>query len=142
MKLKEAMTWDCVIYICGPISADTQFDEYNNLYAGSSVARKLSRKGIPTISPHAYSQNVTYGLGWKQCLGLDISLLKKCNALFAMPGWKGSRGCRLEVGYAQSKGIPVFYKEEELVCFVQSNFSCQDLEEKVEGIAACLQEIQ
>jgi hypothetical protein len=139
--MKKAKTYDCVGYLCGPITAKDLATRRTNLHIGIDMASAICQQGIPMVSPHALSKEVTHHLTWEECLSIDLALLKRCQFVLAIDGWKDSRGCRLEVAYAHCKGIPVFYQWEELKCFVESNYTSISLEDMADGYAACLEEI-
>lgn len=40
---------------------------------------------------------------------LCFELLSMCDTLILCPGWKNSRGCKLEKEYAEKHGIPIRY---------------------------------
>ena len=47
-----------------------------------------------------------------QMLALAIELMRKCDAVLFAPGWKKSRGCRMEHMAAFADGIPIHYLPE------------------------------
>ena len=40
-----------------------------------------------------------------------LTVLRRCDALWAAPGHEGSKGCTMEIAYAHAHGIPVVYLE-------------------------------
>ena len=49
-----------------------------------------------------------------QMLALAVELLRKCDAVLFAPGWKNSRGCRMEHMAAFADGMKICYLPEEL----------------------------
>jgi hypothetical protein len=51
----------------------------------------------------------------------DLELLKRCDAVWALPGWDTSIGATGEVNHAKSLNIPVFTAENEVYEFLNSS---------------------
>jgi nucleoside 2-deoxyribosyltransferase len=63
--------------------------------------------GIHTFSLFPY-EDEKFEIGIDRCL----ELLDKCKAIVLCGGWRNSKGCCAEYGYAKAKGIQVFELEE------------------------------
>lgn len=57
------------------------------------------------INPLEYLEPLSEGVPEWQMLKLAVNLLKSCDAVLFAPGWKHSRGCRLEHFAAKGKEI-------------------------------------
>lgn len=77
----------------------------------------LQEKGHRVANPHRISDGLereNEGNFIRRCFNLDCQ--KIClwaDAVFAMPGWRESRGSRAEVALAEAIGLPVY---EDIEC--------------------------
>ena len=46
-------------------------------------------------------------------LAATLSVLKRCDAIFMLPGWQESQGSKLEHEQAEADGLPIFYATAE-----------------------------
>ena len=46
--------------------------------------------------------------GYQDFIEGDLNILKKCHAIFFIPGWEDSHGCGIERTYAATYNIPAF----------------------------------
>ena len=93
-----------LIYIAHPFGG-----EQENVDAVEKIVKGLIHKhpDCTFYSPlHAtgffYSQ-LTYLEGMEHC----FEALSRCDELWLCEGWKDSRGCNMEYGFAKAKGIPI-----------------------------------
>ena len=93
-----------MIYIAHPFGG-----EQENADAVEKIVKGLIHKhpDCTFYSPlHAtgffYSQ-LTYLDGMEHC----FEALSRCDELWLCEGWKDSRGCNMEYGFAKAKGIPI-----------------------------------
>ena len=89
------------IYISGPM---TGFEDYN-YPAFHKEAGRLRAMGHVVESP-AENKPPLCGT-WAGYLKQDIVQLLKCNCIATLPGWRKSKGARLEVYIAKALGIEV-----------------------------------
>ena len=55
---------------------------------------------------------------YRHYLGYDIWMLSRCHAMLLCPGWKNSKGCKIEVLFAIQNNIPIYdYNTLELFDF-------------------------
>lgn len=114
-----------LIYIAGPYSArggrhdpspDTVAEIDNNIRYAMEAAKRLARAGIPFFCPHLNSYHfevetpeVTPEFWYRA----DMEILRRCDALLVVnPNWRTSKGTNLEISFARSVGMPVFWSEE------------------------------
>ncbi len=98
-----------IIYICGPMSGidDDNFPAFN------FAANYFRQRGYKVWNP-AEIEPLTPALRaalpmteiYRRCLPEDVSKIKQCGALVALPGWERSRGTAWEKEGAEMMGIP------------------------------------
>lgn len=97
------------VYLSGKISgreaeARNQFTE---------AQRLLDDTGFHTVNP--FSNGVKVDDTWERHLAVDITDLLECDAVCQLPGWRDSRGARLEYEVARLNGIPTLTLEAFLM---------------------------
>lgn len=103
-----------LVYIAGCYNSK---DGYNgiekNIREAEKYAIELANNEIGFICPHLNSNHfevkakANEDFYYKQ----DIELLKCCDAMLVIPGWKNSIGVKKEIKYAKKCGIVVYYIE-------------------------------
>lgn len=98
------------IYVSGPISG-TDLQETRGKFRGVEYFAKAC--GHQVVNPMHMGD---WGLSWKLYLALAKVIIcsGEIDAMYVMPGWSWSKGCRLEVKWAQENNIPVHYTTDEL----------------------------
>jgi hypothetical protein len=91
-------------YVAGPMSGRKD----HNFPAFFDAEAKLRRRGWIVINPAAGHWNKKRDRPWRYYMIHDIAKLVHCDAVTVLPGWKKSRGARLEVTIARRLGMPVF----------------------------------
>lgn len=89
------------IYISGPMTGKPQL----NFPAFHAKARELRAAGHEVVNPAEHGEQP--GLQWADYLKKDIRLLLDCNEIHMLPGWRESRGARLECHIAIELGLMV-----------------------------------
>lgn len=87
------------VYISGPITNNPdyvkQFEEAEN---------KIKSMGYNACNPVRYANSLREKYGreptWDEYLKFDLELLADCDAITMLPGWKDSKGAKLENEYA------------------------------------------
>jgi hypothetical protein len=88
--------------------------------AVNKVAAKLQAQGITVISPITQNHllHIDHGLDgdfefWQHH---NLQTLIRCDVLFVLmlPGWRESEGLQAEIAFAQQKGMPIIYIDEDL----------------------------
>jgi hypothetical protein len=104
-----------VLYISGPIKGRDDWSREQNVRRAEEIALEVWALGIVAVCPHAmtrfYGNDVLPEAIW---LRGDLELLTRCDGVLAMERWEQSTGARIEVKYAQEKGIPVFVSVGEV----------------------------
>lgn len=125
---------DGPVYTAGPMTGIPHF----NFPAFDAAAKTLRERGFTVISPAELDDDadreaalqspdgsaLSYGSGvkktWAEFLARDVKLLTDGGivAVFVLPGWRNSRGARLETFVAAAmNGKPVYC----LDCYLQSD---------------------
>jgi hypothetical protein len=80
-----------VIYISGPMTGYPNF----NRNAFDEVEKYLISKGKEVVSP-VLSDQISGKLTWKSCMRKSLQKLLHCNSIVMLPGWRESRGAKME----------------------------------------------
>jgi hypothetical protein len=97
-----------IAYVAGP---------YRNSPDGIDRAVRFSKvlwgRGIPTICPHANSLNFEHDIP-NDDIFLDgyLDILRKCDEIYILPGWKTSVGTLGELKLARELGLKVWWVTE------------------------------
>lgn len=89
------------IYIAGQMTGFPQL----NFPAFHSAAAEWRAKGWHVENPAEI--NPDPGAQWLDCMRADIARLVTCDAICLLPGWKLSRGARIEAHIARELGLVV-----------------------------------
>ena len=90
------------IYISGPIA---HYDLHERKHAFLMAKERLESLGYDPVNP--FDNGVPDNAHWREHMRADIAMLLKCDAIFMLPGWELSKGCKLELDVASSCGIAV-----------------------------------
>ena len=94
------------IYVSGPMTGLPEF----NYPAFREAGEQLWRDGYDVLNPiDAEKHNPTPGQPqeWRWYMRHAIRMLAAADGVALLPGWKKSRGARLEVHIAHTLGLPV-----------------------------------
>jgi len=91
------------IYLSGPMTGHPDL----NFPAFHAAAAELRAKGHTVINPAEKQDEVKPGMTWEDYMRQDIRLMMDCDAIHMLPGWRGSRGARLELHIAKELGFAV-----------------------------------
>lgn len=84
------------IFISGPISGT---DDYMGRFA--EAEEKLREDGYLPINPTVFSKHLLNGeFNWFEFMDITMALLKQCDNIYMLEGWKNSRGACIELEYA------------------------------------------
>ena len=77
-----------------------------------SAAEKLLRsKGFDVINPAAVADMLPRETEYMEYLDIGLRMMKSCDAVYLMEGWKDSKGARLEKAYAECMGLHVIHED-------------------------------
>jgi len=98
-----------VVYVAGPISAETGYQVEMNIRAAEEVARDLLNLGFAPICPHSFERFHQGLLDYDDWMRVDLEILSRCDAIFMVHGWEGSKGSMAELNWAHQNDYPIFY---------------------------------
>ena len=103
------------IYIAGKYSAETEAGEDDNIRAAAAVAAQYLKDGWAVFCPHTMTQiidrefNRPREMEWEDWLTADIHWISKCDAIHMLPGWRESKGARIEYLVAKGLGLRIIF---------------------------------
>ncbi len=91
-----------VLYLSGPMTGIPE----KNYWAFRDNTCRLREAGYGVVNPWELGQSNK--MTWEQFLRRDITeMMLRCSGVATLPGWKKSKGARLEVYIAKALGWPV-----------------------------------
>lgn len=81
----------------------------HNFPAFRAAAQRLLDLGVPYINPADFG--VQPDKTWEDYIRRDICALTECDSILLLPGWRQSKGARLEYHIAQALGMPAYDAE-------------------------------
>ena len=101
------------IYISGPMSNTPN----SNLEAFDNAEKQLVGLGYDVLNPHKICEKLNtkfFGMGkspeYEDYLKEDIiQMLSKCDTVLVLPGWRQSKGAKLEIANAIACGLDVVF---------------------------------
>lgn len=108
------------VYTAGPMTGMP----LHNFPMFFAYQRALEEQGIEVENPadndggtnwqeaYANAQAVTHS--WEYYLRRDLKRLLSCDAVVVLPGWRQSKGARLETDVAQRLGMPIYRLDEKM----------------------------
>lgn len=105
-----------VVYISGAYrSKDGADGIFENIYKARKAALRWWKEGYAVICPHmntAFMDGACHDTVW---LEGDLELVKRCDSIYMLTGWKQSEGAIQEHDTAIDYGLTVIYQDEEEV---------------------------
>lgn len=98
-----------VIYVAGPYRAQSTWQIECNIHEATKIGHQIAALGAIPLIPHRNTGHFD-GLQTEEFwLEATLELMRRCDAVFAMPTWQRSQGASNEVETAQKINIPVFF---------------------------------
>lgn len=107
-----------IIYIAGPLKANSKLDKSYNILKSVQVADKLRKENIVCIIPHLLSIYNEDVLNETQWLIHDQNIISKCDGIcLVIPPTKylKSRGTWIEINFAKNNKIPIFNTVDDCI---------------------------
>ena len=105
-----------VVYIAGPYRSRLGARGVEqNIRRAEDLAYRVWTEGLVALCPHTNAKHFDGILPDEVFLKGDLELLKRCDAVLLVNGWRESAGTRAEITFAINQGIPVFEDLYELV---------------------------
>lgn len=102
-----------VVYVSGPISAETADGVLANVHRAMEVAAKLRDAGLGVILPHlSVYWDRRCPAPYERWMAMDFILLEAADALLRLAP---SPGTDREVAHAAARGIPVFFRVSDVL---------------------------
>lgn len=90
------------VYISGAI---TGTDDYMKRFADAE--RYLTDNGHEVINPAEINSHLPESTTYEEYMAISFELLKQCNTIFMLDGWRESCGANREYGYAMAIGYRI-----------------------------------
>lgn len=107
-----------IIYISGPMTGHSDM----NLPIFKQAQTVLESKGYEVLNPHEIAETVNirfFEMGkvadYEDYLKEDIiQMLTNADMVLVLPGWRSSKGAKLEIANAIGCGIPVVFDMDDI----------------------------
>lgn len=112
-----------LIYICGPIRNDDADIQKLNIMVGIAAAKAIWQAGAAAFCPHMNAFHFPEdnpAAEQTQYIEADLEMIRRSDAILALPGWMRSIGASAEVCFARGNGITILDSLEEAVRWVKS----------------------
>ncbi len=96
------------IYIAGPFRASTPWGIEENVRRAERYSLRMWQLGIVPICPHTQTRFFQGSANDETFLEGTLEIMRRCDAVFLVPGWERSTGTRGEIAEARMLGLPVF----------------------------------
>ena len=96
------------VYISGPISKDKA---YYRKFLNAEI--KLKKAGHEVINPARLGKCLPKSFITADYLDVELPLIRKCDAVFFLKGWKDSYGSRKEYEYALKQEVKLVFEKKE-----------------------------
>lgn len=98
----EILEEPVIVYIAGPMTGIPEF----NYPLFNATAKALRAAGVEVRNP-AENDGGSAGESWEFYMRLALRSLLECDEIVLLPGWRDSRGARLEEAVARELGMRV-----------------------------------
>jgi nucleoside 2-deoxyribosyltransferase len=117
-----------IAYVAGPYRDETIYGKIRNIRHAEEISLMLWSYGFVAICPHKNAEHFegAYDMDDQVFLDGDIEILKRCDFMVVVPGWRTSPGTQREIGVANAHRIPVLYWENETDRTVLRNYYRED----------------
>jgi len=97
-----------IAYICGAYTGIDKEETAENVERAKGYAEKYMRMGYSIICPHTNFFD-TMCISEKAILDCCCELVKRCDLIVAIPGYRESKGAMKELSIAANNGIAIHY---------------------------------
>ena len=101
------------IYISGPISNDSDFQEHFKK-AEADIYENVTNGDwdyTGAINPAKVNSNLPADFEWQDYMECCYRFLDLCHAIYMLSGWQESEGAKRELAYAKLLGLEVYYED-------------------------------
>jgi hypothetical protein len=103
-----------IVYVAGPYNAPTAFQREMNIRSAELVSLRVAQMGHSPICPHTMARHFFGELPEELAIRWCDDLLRLCEVVVLVPGWRQSPGTLREIGLAEQLGIRVVRSIHEL----------------------------
>jgi len=103
-----------VIYIAGPYRAESNWQIELNVRKAEELSLEVWKRGAVPICPHTMTRFFQNELPDETWLKGFIELLRRCDAIFLLPGWERSQGTITEMVFAIDHNMKVLMDIDDL----------------------------
>lgn len=108
-----------VVYIAGPFRADHAWGIECRVRCAEEAALQVAEIGAMPLCPHTNTRFFHGLLTDEFWLEGTMELLRRCDAVYLVPGWQHSSGTLAELQEAADLGLPVFESRERLRSWIE-----------------------
>lgn len=104
-----------LIYIAGPFRGKDGWIVNCNIHEAEKAAAIIVEDGraFPVV-PHSGGAHFDRCGTDEYWLDGTLELMRRCDAVLALPSWQSSTGAKGEIAEAEQMGLPVFYSHDSL----------------------------
>jgi hypothetical protein len=107
------------VYVAGAYSANNVLDVLKNIGKGERLASDIFKLGFAPFCPMFDKEFIIRDPDFDYTIEMfyeySIAWLLVSDCILLIPGWQNSKGTLEEIRIAESKGIPIFEKLEEII---------------------------
>lgn len=108
-----------LVYVAGPISADTPEAREANICRAEDLYTELLSRGIAAVCVHSTARRLWGRVKEADALKSDFATLARCDAVVLTQGWQHSTGTALEITMASDLCMPIYESMAELLAAAQ-----------------------
>lgn len=112
-----------LVYVAGPFRGPTPWAVEQNIRAAETWAYLIWGLQLTAVCPHAMGRFFDKSIPDAVILAGTLEIMKRCDAVFLIPGWERSLGSQAEAAMAKSMNIPIFESLGELKAWRDFPFS-------------------
>jgi len=105
-----------LIFVSGKYGGKTKEETIRNIVCADVAAAKLWRRGFAVFSPHLNTALFDWDypdIPREVYLEGDLEILKRCDSIYMLKGFKQSEGAMAELRLALKLGLKVYYEEAD-----------------------------
>jgi hypothetical protein len=106
-----------LVYVAGPYSGPDYLSIDTHIAAARESCANLATSRIGFISPHmnsAHFEVITPEVPYDFWIEMTLEIMRRCDAVYVLPGWAESKGTIGELDEASRLGLPIFHCGDEL----------------------------
>jgi len=109
-----------IIYVAGPYRNPSEHMVLKNIMAARDKALFVWRNGGVAICPHlnTFFMGGAFELPDKTWLDGDLEIIRRCDAIWMIPGWEGSGPSKREEEEAKLYGLKRLYSEQQVITYL------------------------